>query len=49
VERHFGKPTAETIGTSFWQHYPEEESVERDCLLHDAMARRRTMTARRCR
>jgi PAS domain S-box-containing protein len=42
AERHFGKPAAEMIGTTFWQHYPEEETVERGRLLHDAMARRQT-------
>jgi len=40
AERHFGKPAAEMIGTTFWQHYPEEEAVERGRLLHDAMTRR---------
>ena len=43
AERHFGKPAAEMIGSTFWQHYPEEETVERGRLLHDAMARRQTV------
>src|SRR4051812_13261805 len=43
AERHFGKPAAEMIGTTFWQHYPEEETVERGRLLHDAMTRRQTV------
>jgi PAS domain S-box-containing protein len=43
AERHFGKPAAEMIDTTFWQHYPREESVERGRLLHDAMTRRETV------
>src|SRR5579872_5870679 len=44
AERHFGKPAAQMIGTTFWQHYPQEISVERGRLLHDAMPRRETVT-----
>jgi PAS domain S-box-containing protein len=43
AEHHFGKPAAQMIGSTFWQHFPQEESVERGRILHDAMARRETV------
>jgi len=44
AEHHFGKPAGEMIGTTFWQHYPQEETAGRGRLLHDAMARRQIVT-----
>ncbi|MBS0522949.1 MAG: PAS domain-containing protein [Proteobacteria bacterium] len=43
AERHFGQPAEKMIGTSLWEHFPQDRPSDRSRLLHDAMARRETL------
>ena len=50
AERHFGQPAEQMIGTTLWEHFPQD----RDCRARPPAARRhgparRRRRARRCR
>src|SRR5262249_5236978 len=40
AERHFARPAAQMIGTSLWDHFPQDRDSERGWIIQQAMARR---------